>query len=545
MLESHEKEAIKQMEGRRVESEQAQSALAELLEASQRLQRDSDRLVEENQGLRREIESLKAASDTKHVTLDDSEDALLPPKRLSDGETATLAVHVSAASAWLAPLLSASDPVSKRTSAMPKPPREVDPRTPGTRSRMLQQVAAALKGGGNFREEDAAAQAAALQQATKTLAAQAEQEAMKSPRQLGAADLGTDARRRSPDDISKSATSLPTSPPSLEGAARPPRPGAGRRSADDSALGQARLPGGDSRAHQRGAHQPEAFRAMSLRQTKDFIADVCASKRKADARANSSGAPRETMHQHLVTFLAHRFGLKKLSAEWHQGLQAAMATFESADAHVKLFRKVLRNEIEEEFIPTLHEHEQLIHAELAKCLASKFDLKERSSRLQRAVARRRQGVVPQDEWRSILSQILRPREAASVAADICQLPRAAGQPEGLSSSEEEEDAGWGNGHCVEYRQVVQTLLYRHLKTHQRALAPVLDAFRKVDVERRGVLSADQFSQFCLCINPSISMREVGVLLSAMDPHKHRRVTFSSCAHILASELERMVQNLRQ
>lgn len=47
------------------------------------------------------------------------------------------------------------------------------------------------------------------------------------------------------------------------------------------------------------------------------------------------------MHQHLVTFLAHRFGLKKLSAEWHQGLQAAMATFESADAHVKLFRKVL------------------------------------------------------------------------------------------------------------------------------------------------------------------------------------------------------------
>lgn len=49
MLESHEKEAIKQMEGRRVESEQAQSALAELLEASQRLQRDSDRLVEENQ----------------------------------------------------------------------------------------------------------------------------------------------------------------------------------------------------------------------------------------------------------------------------------------------------------------------------------------------------------------------------------------------------------------------------------------------------------------------------------------------------------------
>lgn len=69
-------------------------------------------------------------------------------------------------------------------------------------------------------------------------------------------------------------------------------------------------------------------------------------------------------------------------------------------------------------------------------------------------------MVPQDEWRSILSQILRPREAASVAADICQLPRAAGQPEGLSSSEEEEDAGWGNGHCVEYRQVVQTLLYR-------------------------------------------------------------------------------------
>lgn len=66
---------------------------------------------------------------------------------------------------------------------------------------------------------------------------------------------------------------------------------------------------------------------------------IC-SQRKADARAHSSGAPRETMQQHLATFLAHKFGLKKLSAEWHQGLQAALAAFEPADAHVKLFRKV-------------------------------------------------------------------------------------------------------------------------------------------------------------------------------------------------------------
>lgn len=113
------------------------------------------------------METLKAQS-YGALALDDSEDALLPPKRLSDGG-ATVAVHVSAAPTWLGSTRAhaAAEPpeaAAKRSPGKPKPPREVDPRTPGTRNRVLQQVAAALKRGGSCREEEAGAPAATLLQ---------------------------------------------------------------------------------------------------------------------------------------------------------------------------------------------------------------------------------------------------------------------------------------------------------------------------------------------------------------------------------------------
>jgi Ca2+-binding EF-hand superfamily protein len=86
------------------------------------------------------------------------------------------------------------------------------------------------------------------------------------------------------------------------------------------------------------------------------------------------------------------------------------------------------------------------------------------------------------------------------------------------------------------------MIIRHSKNHEKALAPVLAAFRAIDKARRGVLDKDQFCEFCSSINNAISRREVLVLLKAMDPGGAGAVTFSSCASVLATELENMMLN---
>lgn len=82
-----------------------------------------------------------------------------------------------------------------------------------------------------------------------------------------------------------------------------------------------------------------------------------------------------------------------------------------------------------------------------------------------------------------------------------------------------------------------------LESHERALAPVVNAFRKVDPEQKGVLSATQFEAFCRLINPAVSEKEIEVLLGTMDPSQTRQVSFSSCAATLSAELTRIMEQL--
>lgn len=82
---------------------------------------------------------------------------------------------------------------------------------------------------------------------------------------------------------------------------------------------------------------------------------------------------------------------------------------------------------------------------------------------------------------------------------------------------------------------------RYVKSHSRALAPVLKAFRNADTGNKGWLCHEEFRAFCTSINPAISGFDVQILLDAMDPRSLGKVSFSSCAAILANELDRLAE----
>ena len=83
---------------------------------------------------------------------------------------------------------------------------------------------------------------------------------------------------------------------------------------------------------------------------------------------------------------------------------------------------------------------------------------------------------------------------------------------------------------------MQILLRWNLELHERALAPIVDAFRLIDDNKQGRLSMDQFSKFCNLINPAINQQEIMSLLGTM---AHCESNISSCAHALVAELTKM------
>ena len=90
---------------------------------------------------------------------------------------------------------------------------------------------------------------------------------------------------------------------------------------------------------------------------------------------------------------------------------------------------------------------------------------------------------------------------------------------------------------------LQILLRWNLELHERALAPIVDAFRLIDDHKQGRLTRDQFSKFCNLINPAINQQEITSLLGTMAHCDSNMVTFSSCAHALVAELTKMMSHV--
>lgn len=91
-------------------------------------------------------------------------------------------------------------------------------------------------------------------------------------------------------------------------------------------------------------------RALTLKQMKDTIEEIYLSKQKTDKKYKEMRIPRETLEQHMYTFLNQKYGLKNLIIEWAGSLISGIKNYAQEDNDVAVFGKMLKNECDEEFI---------------------------------------------------------------------------------------------------------------------------------------------------------------------------------------------------
>lgn len=88
---------------------------------------------------------------------------------------------------------------------------------------------------------------------------------------------------------------------------------------------------------------------LTLKQTKDIIEEIYESKNKYDVTCMENRIPRETMEQHMYTYLNQKYGLKSLILEMASALHHSVLKYADEDNECAVFYKIVKNEIDEEF----------------------------------------------------------------------------------------------------------------------------------------------------------------------------------------------------
>jgi len=91
------------------------------------------------------------------------------------------------------------------------------------------------------------------------------------------------------------------------------------------------------------------IRNISLNHLLSFMDELYASKTKYDQKCAESKKARETMEQHMYTFLNQRYGLRSLIVENASAVIKAVNLYSLENTDVAVFGKIIRNEVDEEF----------------------------------------------------------------------------------------------------------------------------------------------------------------------------------------------------
>jgi hypothetical protein len=86
---------------------------------------------------------------------------------------------------------------------------------------------------------------------------------------------------------------------------------------------------------------------ITLKTLKELISEIYQSKTLYDKKCIENHLPRETMEQHMYTYLNKKYGLKKLVIDWARNIINGIKIYSKIDSIVFLFGKIMRNEQEE------------------------------------------------------------------------------------------------------------------------------------------------------------------------------------------------------
>ena len=288
-------------------------------------------------------------------------------------------------------------------------------------------------------------------------------------------------------------------------------------------------------------------RPWTLKQLREVVEELVAAKVESDARQARRKKPRETMREHVYTFLNHKFGVKAVIAEWAESIAAATERFAGVDCEMAVFDRITRNVLDEEYFQEQRMVADTIEELLRSYVRSRLGGNASDESARAAFLEKKAGDLYDEEWLDMCRFMYGGREMAGVVAAVREAQRAnenASYDEELASlistnktagtrrravAELESEARRRARKRLPYVDFVQTCLFHGLAAREDALAPVAETLASLPgVLSEGVMSEAQFAETCARTRPDLSETQIEALILRLDPWNAGRVTCSGC-----------------
>jgi hypothetical protein len=306
-------------------------------------------------------------------------------------------------------------------------------------------------------------------------------------------------------------------------------------------------------------------KALTLKQLRTLIEAIYTSKQRFDEKCSKAKLPRETLEQHMYTYLNQTYGLRKLIVEHATAIIRAVNRFSAVDNDVCVFGQILRNEVEEKFVQTQTRLKATVKDLVRVFLKGKFPMKTDAA-IDELLRRRIATVVFEEEWSDtirymysksdaealcrIVKEVIASDPSASnrlrhfnairdghdsVAAEGAELVGEAGvvrKREARMRAERELHREAVTRGAINYSSLLKTMLDFQLRGHQKFLEKFRRVFTLVDSDNNGVLSEPEFRELVKRLDPSKTDKDIGALVSLVDAYGHGHITFSDCVETL-------------
>ena len=156
---------------------------------------------------------------------------------------------------------------------------------------------------------------------------------------------------------------------------------------------------------------------ISLKTLKDFMNELYLSKANYDMKCIELKLPKETLEEHMYTFLNKKYGLKNLIIEWARNIINGIKFYSKKDSFVLLFGKIMRNEQEEDARFIIQKVSESIEELLLYYIKRQFPLKS-VNQINYLFENKKNSELFEEEWKGIIFSIYEKREAEEIEKKI-------------------------------------------------------------------------------------------------------------------------------
>jgi len=283
---------------------------------------------------------------------------------------------------------------------------------------------------------------------------------------------------------------------------------------------------------------PTSVRALTLKQMKDVIEEIYNSKAKYDQRCLEAKLPRETMEQHMYTYLNQKYGLKNLIIEWATAIINGIKKFSSEDNDVAVFGKILRNECDEEFRFVQGQVKITISELLRMYLRSRYPLKN-NAEIKDMLNSKMNDSIQEEECIDIINYMYNQEDAEILLAKLKKYyiyPSKLAETKRLSREEQMKMMNEKDKPTIDYNIFQKTILDFQLKSHEKFLKNFVSLYRTVDKDMNGIIDEGEFRIMVNNMERYSIQPDVQKLLVVVDPYNHQQITFSQCVSLFSAEM---------